>query len=144
LWYRNLGGFFPPKKKGKNSRIRNIQFLKSKIFLFFSQEHDKSCWFFSEQFSFPLKFNNKIYALFNSKFVFFSRGKVWKKHVSHIREGLEYMHFHDLRPVSETIRINLNWRIDIMPHYANQISLPLIVQGLKHSKIGSSSMYLLA
>jgi len=38
------------------------------------------------------------------------------------------MRFHDLRPVRETIRINLNWRIDIMPHYANQISLLLIVQ----------------
>jgi hypothetical protein len=75
---------------------------------------------------------------------FFQEGKFGKKHVFHKGEGLEYMHFHDLRPVSETIRINLNWRIDIMAHYANQISLPLIVQGLKHSKIGSSSMYLLA
>ncbi len=91
-----------------------------------------------------MKFNNKIYALFNSKFCLFSRGKVWKKHIFHIREGLEYMHFHDLRPVRDTIRINLNWRIDIMPHYANQISLLLIVQWLKHSKIGSSLSYLLA
>jgi hypothetical protein len=119
-------GFFHQIKKEKFVESAIYSFLNPNVFLV--KNMTKVVDFFFEQFSFPLKFNNKNYAFFNSKFVFFSRGKVWIKHVFHIGEGLEYIHFPDLRHMSETIRRNLNWRIDIMSHYANQISLLLIVQ----------------
>ncbi len=146
---------FSTKKNRKISRMSNMQFFKSNFFLVKKMTKVVDIFLNNSLFLWNLMTKVDIF-LNNSLFLwnlitklmhflivnlsFFSRGKVWKNHVFHIGEGLEYMHFHDLRPFNETIRIDLNWRIDIMPHYANQISSPLIVRGLTHSKIGSSSM----
>jgi len=78
LWYRNLGGFFPPKKGEKLVESAIYSFLNQKISFFLVKNMTKVVDFFFEQFSFPLKFNNKMYALFNSKFVFFQEGKFGK------------------------------------------------------------------